>query len=109
TLMTALAQRLKDRFFPEEHPYRVFENEVDRYLLPSHTLLDAGCGRSAPILVKYRGKAARLIGADVVDFQEIPNVELLKNNLEDLALPAGSVDIVMARSVMEHVADPAAV
>ena len=50
--MTRLAQRLKDKYFKEDHPYAIFEREVDGRLKPEHTLLDAGCGRTAPILVK---------------------------------------------------------
>ena len=40
--MTALAQRLKDKYFRGDHPYRIFEREVESYLKPEHTLLDAG-------------------------------------------------------------------
>jgi SAM-dependent methyltransferase len=107
--MTALAQRLKDRFFPQDHPYRIFEQEVDRYLRPDHVLVDAGCGRGAPILVKYRGKARRLIGIDLVDFEDVQGVALLKSDLGNVPMPAASVDVVMSRSVMEHVTDPASV
>ena len=67
--MTELAERLKERFFgSDEHPYRTFEREVEKRLRPQHTLLDAGCGWTAPVLSKYRGKAQRLIGVDLVDF-----------------------------------------
>lgn len=107
--MTALAQHFKDRFFPQEHPYRLLEREVDRYLRRDHVLLDAGCGRAAPVLAKYHGKAARLIGVDLVEFEPVPGIELLKGDLGAISLPSESVDVVMARSVMEHVTDPQAV
>lgn len=109
--MTALAERLRQRYFGKDlHPYRLFEQEVNRFLKPEHTLLDAGCGRTAPVLATYRGRAARLIGIDVVDFTEsIPGIELYKGDLSKTGLPDASVDIIMARSVMEHVADPVAV
>jgi SAM-dependent methyltransferase len=107
--MTALAQRLKERLFRDPHPYRIFEEEVARYLRPEHALLDAGCGRSAPVLVKYKGRAKRLIGIDVADFEEIQDVELLKNDLGQMSLSSKTVDVVMSRSVMEHVVDPRAV
>lgn len=107
--MSALAYRLKERFFHEDHPYRVFEREVERYLRPGHALLDAGCGRGAPILAKYRGKAARLIGVDLVEFDNLHGLELLQNDLGNIPLPSASVDLVMSRSVMEHVTDPGAV
>jgi SAM-dependent methyltransferase len=99
------------RYFGNElHPYRVFEQEVNRILKPDNTIVDAGCGRTAPVLSTYRGKAARLIGIDVVDFtEEIAGIELYKRDLSSTGLPDSSVDVIMARSVMEHVVDPTAV
>jgi len=109
--MTKLAENLLERYFgDDEHPYRTLERAVDAVLVPEHTLLDAGCGRTAPVLVKYRGKARRLIGADLVEFNApVDGVVLLKCDLGDIPLPDASVNVVMCRSVMEHVADPAAV
>jgi SAM-dependent methyltransferase len=109
--MTKLAERLLERHFgSDEHPYRRLEREVASLLRPDYTLLDAGCGRTAPVLVKYRGKARRLIGVDVVEFDApVEGVELVNSDLGDMPLPDESVDLVMCRSVMEHVADPAAV
>lgn len=109
--MTELAEKLRQRYFGHlEHPYRIFEREVERHLRPEFTLLDAGCGRTAPVLEKYRGKAARLIGVDLVDFDPaVGGLELLKNDLGKIGLPDGSVDLVMSRSVMEHIEKPLAV
>jgi SAM-dependent methyltransferase len=108
--MTALAERLKDRFFQSEHPYCIFEHEVERLLKPEHTLLDAGCGRTAPILAKYRGRARRLIGVDLVDFDSsVKGLELYHCDLGEMPLESASVDVIMARSVMEHVTAPARV
>jgi len=109
--MSELAESLRERFFgDDEHPYLVFERTVDQYLRPDQTLLDAGCGRTAPVLVKYRGRASRLIGVDLVDFPaQIEGVELLKNDLSAIPIENACIDVVMSRSVMEHVADPRAV
>ncbi len=108
--MTALAHRLKDRFFQGEHPYGIFEQEINSRLQPEHTLLDAGCGRTAPILTKYRGKARRLIGVDLVEFDPaVQGLELHHCDLGALPLKSESVDLIMSRSVMEHVTDPARV
>ena len=105
--MTALAQRLKHRYFKDDHPYRVFEREVEYYLRPTHVLLDAGCGRSAPVLAKFSGRAGRLIGVDVVDFaQDVDDMELLHEDLGNISLPSESVDLVMSRAVMEHITEP---
>jgi ubiquinone/menaquinone biosynthesis C-methylase UbiE len=109
--MTKLAERLLERYFgDDEHPYRTLERVVESQLRPEHTLLDAGCGRTAPVLVKYRGKARRLIGVDLVDFDApVDGVELINCDLGDIPLPDATVDIVMCRSVMEHIENPAAV
>jgi SAM-dependent methyltransferase len=110
--MTERAQRLKQRYFGSAHPYHDFEREVERHLRPDGTLLDAGCGRTAPVLAKYRGRAARLIGVDLVEFDpavSATGLELHRGDLAHIPVDAQSVDVVMARSVMEHVTDPAAV
>jgi SAM-dependent methyltransferase len=109
--VTAMSERLRARYFgKDEHPYRTFEREVSRSLKPGHTLLDAGCGRTAPVLATYRSQAARLIGIDLVDFRDpVPGIELYKCDLGKTGLASASVDVIMSRSVMEHVADPVAV
>lgn len=109
--MTELAERLKERYFgSEEHPYRTLERKIDSLIRREDTLLDAGCGRTAPVIAKYRGKVKRLIGVDLVDFPApVEGIELLNADLARIPVPDGSVDVVMSRSVMEHVVDPAAV
>ena len=109
--MTELAERLLERYFgDDEHPYITFERRVEALLSPEHTLLDAGCGYTAPVLVKYRGKARRLIGIDLVEFPAgVDGVELRRGDLARTGLEDSSVDVAMARSVMEHVTDPRAV
>lgn len=109
--MSELAHRLKDRYFRDaDHPYRLFERKIRDLLKPEHTLLDAGCGRTAPILSKFRGQAQQLIGVDLVDFTtQIDDMQLIKGDLSNTNLPDASIDLIMARSVMEHVADPTAV
>jgi SAM-dependent methyltransferase len=109
--MSAWAQKLRQKHFGSaEHPYRTFENEVRRHLRPEHTLLDAGCGRTAPVLQTFRGQASRLIGIEAVDFTEqFDGIELHNADLSATGLPPESVDVIMARSVVEHLADPTAV
>src|SRR3954470_19452123 len=105
--MTALAQRLKEKYFRQDHPYQIFEHEVQSYLRPDHALLDAGCGRKAPILDKFRHSAGRLVGVDVVDFGPVgEGLELHQCDLGAMPIVDCSIDVVMARSVMEHITDP---
>jgi len=106
--VSELAERLKQRYFGSwVHPYETFESEVQRVLRKDSVLLDAGCGRTAPVLRRYRDKASRLIGIDVVDSTgPIPGVEYFRRSLTNTELPSETVDVIMARSVMEHVDEP---
>jgi SAM-dependent methyltransferase len=107
----ALAQRLKQKYFGNvPHPYAILEREVAARLRADHALLDAGCGRTAPLLVKLKGKARRLVGVDLVDFRcPDETIELFKTDLARIPLPDASVDVAMSRSVLEHLEDPLAV
>jgi len=110
--MSSLAIRLRDRFYANDaHPYRIFERRVVAELRnPQQTLLDAGCGRTVPVLRRYVGKAARLIGVELVDFTDVPpGIETYKTDLAHLPLPDACVDVIMSRSVFEHLTDPDAV
>jgi SAM-dependent methyltransferase len=109
--MSQWAERLRTKYFGNaEHPYRTFEAEVLKYLQPHHTLLDAGCGRGAPVLQRFRGSAQRLIGIEAVDFlEQPPGIELYNADLAATGLADSSVDVIMARSVVEHLTDPTAV
>ena len=111
--MTALANRLLDRYYRDTpHPYRLFEQRVDALLHQGgiQTLLDAGCGRTVPVLRKYLGRVERLIGVELVEFTDVPaGIDVHNSDLATLPLPDSSVDLIMSRSVFEHLADPAAV
>ncbi len=109
--MSALAHRLLDRFYEDgAHPYRIFERRVDALLPRNAVLLDAGCGRTAPVLRKYVGKAQRLIGVELVSFTDVlPGIETYNADLARLPIETGSVDLIMSRSVFEHLTEPEAV
>lgn len=102
---------LRERWFGADvHPYRLLEARVAATLAPGATLLDAGCGRTAPVLTKFRAQAGRLVGIDLVEFApDIAACELYRRNLADTALEDGCVDVIYSRSVFEHLDDPAAV
>jgi SAM-dependent methyltransferase len=111
--MSALAHRLLDRWYRGvPHPYALFEQRVGT-LVDTHridTLLDAGCGRTVPVLRKFSGRAKRLIGVELVEFTDVPaGIETHNSDLARLPLPDASVDLIMSRSVFEHLTEPAAV
>jgi SAM-dependent methyltransferase len=103
------AEQLSEKYFGDDvHPYQIFENRVRELLMPDHVLLDAGCGYGAPVLQKFRGAARRLVGVDLVEFDHAPpDITLLNRDLVDTGLPDSSIDVVMSRSVMEHIVEPA--
>ena len=110
--MTISAIRLRERFYRDaDHPYRLFERHFQSYIRLGETvLLDAGAGRTVPVLRKYIGKARRLIGVELVDFTDVPpGIEVYKTDLAHLPLADSTVDLIVSRSVFEHLTDPAAV
>ena len=109
--MSPFSEYLLNRFYEDDaHPYRVFESEVESHLTSETVLLDAGCGRSVPVLRKFLGRAKRLIGIEMVDFVGVPDgIETYHADLSRIPLPPESVDLVMSRSVFEHLTDPDAV
>lgn len=103
-------ERLKARYFDDDdHPYCHLEREIDRHLRPEHVLLEAGCGRHAEVLSKFRGRAARLIGVDPVEFvldEGLEEIELQRGDIGATGLPSNSVDLVISRALMEHLPRP---
>ena len=111
--MTALSDRLLAKYYHGvPHPYRLFERHVDALVGAGgvNALMDAGCGRTVPVLRKFIGRVKRLIGIELVAFTDVPpSIETFNADLGLLPLPDASVDLIMSRSVFEHLADPAAV
>lgn len=111
--MTALSERLLARFYSGvPHPYRLFERKVDALVGAGgvRVLMDAGSGRTVPVLRKYLGRVPRLIGVELVEFTDVPaGIETHNADLARLPIADASVDLIMSRSVFEHLTDPEAV
>jgi SAM-dependent methyltransferase len=109
--MSEWAQRLRERYYDDsQHPYRIFERRVDVLLPEQGVLMDAGCGRTVPVLRRYQGRAGRLIGVELVPFTDVPQgIEAYNADLARLPLADASVDLIMSRSVFEHLTDPLSV
>lgn len=110
-MQDAGVQDLIERWFPPHtHPYRELERRIDSALWPGATVLDIGCGRTAPNLARLRGRVRRLVGVDVVPFQAGGrNLELVNTPVESMPMLADAcVDLAYSRAVMEHLDDPAA-
>lgn len=110
--MTAMSQRLLDRFYGHiPHPYRLFEAKVDALVdAGARVLVDAGCGRTAPVLRRYVGRVERAVGIELVPFTDLaPGIETHVADLAHMPLDDGVADVIMSRSVFEHLTDPEAV
>ncbi|MDE2167160.1 MAG: class I SAM-dependent methyltransferase [Alphaproteobacteria bacterium] len=109
--MSSLSQRLKQRYFGRSvHPYGVLRQRIEELLTPDATLLDAGCGRSAPTLTHFHGRARRLVGVDCVAFAGTPSgVELRQRDLADTGVADDAIDLMYSQAVLEHVTDPDAI
>lgn len=102
---------LQKKFFKDsDHPYHKYERKVESTINKESVLLDAGCGRTAPILKKFAGKAKQLVGVDLEDpIGDLSDVQYIKGDISSIDLPDNSVDVVISRAVLEHVLDPDAV
>ena len=103
------SEHLMERYFkPEDHPFRIFDNRIASLTHQHFTVVDAGCGANAPLLVSLLGKADSLIGIDLVRFNPSLRNEsllLLNNDLTNMEIEDASVDLVISRSVLEHLCD----
>jgi ubiquinone/menaquinone biosynthesis C-methylase UbiE len=107
--MNPLSERLLDRYYGHlPHPYRVFEQRIEELMSTKpQVLLDAGCGRTAPVLRKYIGRSQRLIGVELVSFTDVPQaIETYTADLASIPIEDACVDLIISRSVFEHLTDP---
>ena len=102
---------LKEKFYGKgwAHPYKVYESAILKHISSESVVLDAGCGRTAPVLQKLVGYGKYLIGIDVCGLQKAKgndSLYLLKSDLQTISLRDNSVDVVISRSVLEHIGNP---
>ena len=76
-----------------------------RYVRPQCVLLDAGCGHAAPLLLNLAPHVGRAIGVDV-GAAHPPEIEYIQADLAHTGLYRESVDLVVSRSVLEHLPAP---
>ena len=109
--MNHLSEKLLRKYYgSNKHTYKFYEQKIDSLLTDDAVLMDAGCGRTVPVLRTYLGKAKRLIGVELVEFTDVPTgIETYNANLAKLPLADSTVDLIMSRSVFEHLSDPESV
>jgi len=86
----------------------LYRETIWRHLTPGQKLLDAGCGRYLRFS-KELSKAAHVVGIDLEPTLETDNGNPpfgVRGDLNHLPFPSGYFDIVISRSVVEHLDDP---
>jgi SAM-dependent methyltransferase len=105
-MTTASSEALISQFYTsDQHPYHILEREVLKSLHSNCILLDAGCGHNAPLLRKLAPCVKRAIGVDACEC-DVEGLEYIRADLGHTRLPDESVDVVVSRSVLEHLPEP---
>lgn len=107
--MHPYTQKLMKKYYKaEEHPYRIYTNTIKQYLNRNSTVIDIGCGRDANELKNLIDSSHNQIGLDIVDFNKSAanNTHLIKNDIHNVCIKDNSADLVISRSVLEHLHNP---
>jgi ubiquinone/menaquinone biosynthesis C-methylase UbiE len=89
----------------------VYRDLIHRYLEPGARVLDAGCGRYLRFSREF-ATMARVVGVDLESTFETHNQRApfaIRGDIGALPFHSGYFDMVISRSVVEHLEDPAAV
>ncbi len=100
--------------FKEAYPNYVSEDQrymalIHQLLPPNARVLDAGCGWTLPYARQLADRAAEVIGVDLGldENRDLPpNVRAVPGDLENLPFNDRYFDLVMSRSVLEHLERP---
>lgn len=110
SLLRTYSEKLCSKFYGNsDHPYKVYENRIAHYLQKDFIIVDAGCGTNAPVLQKLESQAHLLLGLDVCGLENsngYSGIDFAVNDLNTISLHDNSVDMVISRSVLEHLRDP---
>ena len=99
-------ENLYRRYYPVQTDN--FRDCILRYLRKGNIIVDAGCGNGSQYKYDLKNIAKEIIGVDTCDdLGQNENVTIhLKDNLENIPLLDGSVDIIISRYVFEHIKEP---
>ena len=86
----------------------ILDETISGVLRPHHVLLDAGCGSDLPLLKQYEARTALAVGLDLETPRLRPEgrVRVLVSDLGQIPLASNSVDVIISRSVVEHLENP---
>jgi ubiquinone/menaquinone biosynthesis C-methylase UbiE len=86
----------------------LYRDIIRKYLRPGDTLLDAGCGRYLTFCREV-ADTAWVVGIDLdteLHTNNRSNPYAVRGDLSHIPFPSGHFDLIISRSVIEHVADP---
>lgn len=86
----------------------LYRDLITEYFRPGQRVLDAGCGRAMTFCREFPD-ADLVVGVDLEDGLETGNVHSpfgIKGDLGRLPFPSDYFDLVISRSVVEHLDDP---
>jgi ubiquinone/menaquinone biosynthesis C-methylase UbiE len=102
-------QRLFERYYAgRKFSDTIYREEIRRNLVSGGRLLDAGCGRYLKFS-KELAAIAQVVGIDLESTLETHNSDSpfgVRGNLDDLPFPNDYFDVVISRSVIEHLENP---
>jgi ubiquinone/menaquinone biosynthesis C-methylase UbiE len=85
-----------------------YRESIRKHLLPGQRLLDAGCGRYMKFCNEF-SDTAHVVGIDLDTVIETNNQQQpfgIRGDLGRLPFPSDHFDMVISRSVVEHLEDP---
>jgi len=85
-----------------------YRDLIRKHLRPGQRLLDAGCGRYLKVCREFAG-IAQVVGIDLEPVLETGNCTApfgVRGDLNHLPFPPEYFDVVISRSVVEHLEDP---
>jgi SAM-dependent methyltransferase len=96
----------------EDHPYRIYSRTIQRFLPQHGVIVDLGCGREASEIKRLDYRMNTLIGLDIEYFDKrivTDGIYLVNNDINNISIKDYTADIVISRSVLEHVKYPSRV
>lgn len=102
-------QRLFERYYRGRKFHdSLYSDLIRRYLRPGQRLLDAGCGRYMTFCKQF-ASTAHVTGIDLETTLETDNRRQpfgVRGDIGNLPFPSEHFDMVISRSVIEHLEDP---
>jgi ubiquinone/menaquinone biosynthesis C-methylase UbiE len=111
TRATRRSWTIYSRYYGQDQGYKShdtrYREAISRYLQPGMRLLDAGCGSEMGFTREFVSKVDMAVGIDIEPIKNSPfNPCALRGDLHRLPFVNSSFDIVISKSVLEHLINP---